>query len=244
MTGSDPERQPVGALTDQVDTLVRLGYPALLGIDEARFRAALDALRRHPGSDSDVGPDPQDGSVPGVGSAPETGSVPVVLVVTSAAVPTNEALGRLTRHGKEAVEKLYPRQPDYFQPISSVHVPRAHAYLAFGIERGDAYLNVTPDDALISITERGRTPLTIDEGVALLTHYPEFIQRNRCFSLLGSRGDDRRVPALWLSDDRPKLGWCWAGNPHTWLGSASCVRRSAGVRFDHPVPGATISAAG
>ncbi|MGQ0669203.1 MAG: DUF5701 family protein [Actinomycetota bacterium] len=20
----------------------------------------------------------------------------------------------------------------------------------------------------------------------------------------------------------PRLGWCWAGNPHTWLGSASC----------------------
>ncbi len=232
MTGSDPERQPVNALADQVDTLVRLGYPALLGIDEARFRSTLDGLRSHDDAGSDVGP------------APEDGSVPVVLVVTAAAVPTNEALGHVTRRGKDAVEKLYPRQPEYFQPIRSVQVPRAHAYLAFGIERGDAYLNVTPDDAMVSITERGRTPLTIDEGVALLTHYPEFIQRNRCFSLLGSRGDDRRVPALWLSDGHPKLGWCWAGNPHTWLGSASCATRSVGVRFDEPVPGDRAPAAG
>jgi hypothetical protein len=36
---------------------------------------------------------------------------------------------------------------------------------------------------------------------------------------------DRRVPALWISGGAPKLGWCWAGNPHTWLGSASCATR-------------------
>jgi NhaA family Na+:H+ antiporter len=45
-------------------------------------------------------------------------------------------------------------------------------------------------------------------------------------SLLGSRAGDRRVPALWLRRGHPKLGWCWAGNPHTWLGSASCGGRA------------------
>jgi hypothetical protein len=33
------------------------------------------------------------------------------------------------------------------------------------------------------------------------------------------------VPAFWISERAPKLGWCWDGNPHTWLGVAS-----AGVR--------------
>ena len=220
MTGSDLERHWVTTLGDQVDTLVQLGYPALLGIAETDFRGSLSSLDTH------VGP----GN--GIVSAPEDGTVSFVVVVTSVAVPTNDRLERVGRREKQAVEKLYPRQPDYFQPIDGVRVPNAHAYLAFGIERGDTYLNVTPDDALARIAERGRTPLTIDEGIALLTHYPEFLQRNHCFSLLGSRGDDRRVPALWLSDGHPKLGWCWAGNPHTWLGSASCAGRSVGVRFE------------
>lgn len=215
-----------------METLIGLGYPSLLGIDEARFRATLAGLN----------PPLQAGAKGEL--EPEDGSVPVVLVVTAAAVPTGAALAHVRRQGKEAVEKLYPRQSEYFEPIRSVQVPRAHAYLALGIERGDVYRNVTPDAALTSITERGRTPLTIDEGVALLTHYPEFLQRNHCFSLPGSRGDDRRVPAFWLSDGHPKLGWCWAGNPHTWLGSASCERRSAGVRFDESGPGATSTAAG
>ena len=34
-----------------------------------------------------------------------------------------------------------------------------------------------------------------------------------------------RVPALWISERAPKLGWCWDGNPHTWLGLASAGRR-------------------
>ena len=27
---------------------------------------------------------------------------------------------------------------------------------------------------------------------------------------------------------RPKLGWCWDRNPHSWLGAASCLRRAIG----------------
>jgi hypothetical protein len=50
---------------------------------------------------------------------------------------------------------------------------------------------------------------------------------------------DTRTPALWLSngtgrDGRerrhaPKVGWCWAGNRHTWLGFASTTGRTAPV---------------
>ena len=64
-----------------------------------------------------------------------------------------------------------------------------------------------------------------EEGVALVTHHPEILRNSNCFSLLGSRRGDRRVTALWISKGKPRLGWCWAGNPHTWLGSASCGSR-------------------
>ncbi len=47
---------------------------------------------------------------------------------------------------------------------------------------------------------------------------------------------DARTPALWISNgtgrdgpanrNAPKVGWCWAGNRHTWLGFASAAHRS------------------
>ena len=77
------------------------------------------------------------------------------------------------------------------------------------------------EDATRTIRERGRTPLTIDEGIALVTQVPQALEKNKCFMLAGSRRHDRRVPALWISERAPKLGWCWDGNPHTWLGTAS-----------------------
>ena len=45
--------------------------------------------------------------------------------------------------------------------------------------------------------------------------------------LSGSRRGDRRVPAMWISAKAPKLGWCWDGNPHDWLGVASAGSRLA-----------------
>jgi hypothetical protein len=84
--------------------------------------------------------------------------------------------------------------------------------------------------AVLAVVERGAqqqpvSPLTIDEGVALLLQQPEAIARNWGFSAAGSRRGDQRVPAFWISEGRPKLGWCWERNPHTWLGTASCARR-------------------
>ena len=72
-----------------------------------------------------------------------------------------------------------------------------------------------------TIRERGRTPLTIDEGIALVTQVPPMLEKNKCFMLAGSRS--ARPPGPGTVDQRaaPKLGWCWDGNPHTWLGTAS-----------------------
>jgi len=96
------------------------------------------------------------------------------------------------------------------------------------VQRGAEYRGVRPEDAVAALSERGRTPLSVDEGIALVLQFPASLEKNHCFSLAASRCGDRRVPALWISKGAPKLGWCWAGNPHTWLGTASCGGR-AGV---------------
>jgi hypothetical protein len=103
--------------------------------------------------------------------------------------------------------------------------------------------NWSPDEALPAITGAGRTPLTVTEGLHWLVQHPAVLERNVCFMTIGSRlakpsgALDARTPAIWLSNGTgrdgvarrhaPKVGWCWAGNRHTWLGFATAGSRSA-----------------
>lgn len=93
------------------------------------------------------------------------------------------------------------------------------------MDTGSEFCDVRPADARTAIAERGRTPLTIAEGIALVTVRPDMLRRNRCFSLLASRAQNQRVPAIWISERRAKLGWCWDRNPRSWLGAASTAGR-------------------
>ena len=116
-----------------------------------------------------------------------------------------------------------------YRPIDLVGPAPSRLYALLDVDRGEEFRDVRPRDALPVIAGRGRTPLTIGEGVATVLAHPAMLERNRCFMLSGSRRGDRRVPALWISRRAPKLGWCWDGNPHSWLGVAS-----AGGRVDLP----------
>ena len=210
---------PLQQLQQQIDTLVRLDYPNLLAMDPMPFRAALDPLTRHVPAGTSANNDSAGGALS------------FVLVINTPLAPVRATLPLVERSGKRAIERLFPKESEQFKPIEAVMLPTGHAYLLLDIDRGADTLNVTPDDALDVINGSGRSPLTLEEGVALLTHFPEFLQPNHCFSMLASRCGDKRVPALWLSQGRPKLGWCWAGNPHSWLGSASCGARSSSVEL-------------
>lgn len=198
----------------QVETLVRLGYPAIAGMTEPAFRKRLAALERHA---------PRDPRAP-VDAV--SGRLPFVIVIKSNLVPAELAMARVVRGGRSGHMALHPVAPKDFSTIPSVHLPEGDAYLLTDVDRGAETLNVRPEDALKWIRKRRRSPLTLDEGIALVTQYPDFLQKNNGFSLLASRRADQRVPAIWLDGQkRPKLGWCWDRNPHTWLGSASCKRR-------------------
>ena len=120
---------------------------------------------------------------------------------------------------------MAPTKPDEYLPIAEIDIPDAVSYVLHDVDLGAEFFYVTPDDALPRIIDRGRSPLTIEEGLAVLLQDAEILKTAHPFSLLGSRRGDRRVPALWSSGGRPRLGWCWAGAPHSWLGAASCAER-------------------
>jgi hypothetical protein len=198
----------------QLNNLVQKGYPQAAGMSVEQFLKYIQPLRETILTLA----------LPEV--VLEMGCLPFVIVIGSDWVTTEQAMALAEREGKTGFINMYPVEPRSFKPIDGVLIPCEKAYLLLNIDRGKDTLNMTPDDALKIINKRVRSPLTIDEGVAIITQHPDFLKKNNCFSLLGSRRGDRRVPALWISEGRPRLGWCWAGNPHTWLGSASCSGRT------------------
>lgn len=200
-------------LADQIDRLVALGVPALADLETPRFRELAGGL-----------PDPPGG----------------VVVVSPGLVAASRLAPLLTRDDKPGFVVEDMADLDEFVPRADVEVPDAPLYVVTDLERGDDMLNWSPDEALPAIAGRDRTPLTISEGISWLLQEPDRLERNRCFMCIASRkptrrGLDARTPALWISggtgrDGRerrgaPKVGWCWAGNRHTWLGFASAGSR-------------------
>ncbi|WP_299447932.1 DUF5701 family protein [uncultured Phycicoccus sp.] len=225
ITDPDVTRSARAELDRQVTTLLRLGYPALAAQTESAFLRRLAPLREVA--------DGLGGLAPG-----RPGSVPLVLVVTGAVVDPQHTVPLLrlapagTRPGivdrNHGEEGLAP-----YRPIPQVELPHPDAYLLLDVDRGEEFRGVRPEEALPVVLGRGRTPLTIEDGVAVVTHAPHLLAKNACFMLSGSRRGDRRVPAMWISAGAPKLGWCWDGNPHDWLGVASAGSRVAAGSGTH-----------
>ena len=197
------------SLDAQIDAYVAARYPEMAGIPEAAFRALFAGL-----------------AFP----ADAEGQIPALAVVTDQVIPPERRIPSLRLSGSTREGILDKNHGEQglapYKPTSAVEIPDAPVYLLLGIDRGDEFRNERPLDALGVIEQRGRTPLTIDEGLSLQTVFPELLVKNHCFMLMGSSRGDKRVPALWISEKAPKLGWCYDRNPHTWLGVASAERRA------------------
>jgi hypothetical protein len=191
----------------QVEALVQTGLPEWRDLAPSCFRAWLEPLRDQ---------------LPASPAHPDR--VPFVVVVPD--LPVVDALGSVHMVGGPGFTTMEPDDLARFRPLPELGVP-ATPYLLLDVDPGPDTLDLPPVEALPRITAAGRSPLTVAEGVALLVSDPGLLRSRNCFSLLGSRAGDKRVPALWVSARRPRLGWCYQGAPHTWLGSASAARRVA-----------------
>jgi Family of unknown function (DUF5701) len=165
-----------------------------------------------------------------------------VLVVHPDCVPASRLAPLLTREDRAGFVVTDMGDLDVFGPIAGVELPEGPLYVLRDVERGDEMRSWSPDEALPAVQARGRTPLTVSEGICWLLQHPDRLEPNHCFMTIGSRkpnarGLDARTPAIWISGGTgrdgkehrgaPKVGWCWAGNRHTWLGFASAAGRHA-----------------
>ena len=203
-------------LSAQVERLIDVGAHEIAGLSTADLRAA---------------------------AADRIGSEHALLVIHPDHVPTSR-LVPLVECGKPAFVDIDMPNVDHFSPIEPAALPADAVYVAEQLDRGDHMANWSPDEALPAIIAAGRTPLTLGEGLYWLLQQPEVLERNHCFMTIGSRllkadeSLDARTPALWISNgtgrdgranrNAPKIGWCWAGNRHTWLGFASAATRHPG----------------
>ena len=207
-------------LDRQIDAYVAANLPGLAGLTALAFRQLFEPLRERASALS------QEADAPG-GKVPYVAVVTDTLIDPAVRVPglrlaTSDREGILDRnHGDEG---LTP-----YKPVPSLELPDDSVYLLIDVERGDEFRDVAPRDALPVIDGRERTPLTIAEGLSIQTAYPDFMFKNHCYMLAGSSRGDKRVPALWISDKSPKLGWCFQGVPHSWLGVASTGSREPGA---------------
>lgn len=187
------------SLDAQLDLLVDRGYASAAGLPEGAFRALADGL------DHDV----ED----------------AVLVVSTSLVPAAEQIARTRLPKGPGFTTMAEDDLARWQPTADVELPGGPLWLVTDVDTGSATLSVRPDEALPTILAAGRSPLTLEEGLAVATQHPEWLRERNCFEMLGSRAGDKRVTGVWVSAGRPRLGWCWGGNPHTWLGMASCATR-------------------
>lgn len=196
----------------QIERLVSLGVHTLAGLAEDEFRElGAPLLRLSSGT----------------------------LAVHPSLVPPSRLTPLLSKAGKPGFVVIDMTDLDSFEPREGLDIPSEPLYAIDDVDRGDDMRGWTPEEALVQIAERGRRPLTISEGISWLLQQPDQLEANRCFMTIASRkrgakGLDARTPAIWISNGTgrdgavskgaPKVGWCWAGNRHTWLGFASTAK--------------------
>jgi len=200
----------------QVERLVALGVHERAGLSAQELRGAAAALS--------TGGDERS-----------------VLALDPALAPASVLAPLMSRAARPGFIVVDMTDVDEFAPLDTVAVPESPVYLVRSPDRGDEMANWSPHEALPAILAAGRTPLLLTEGITWVLQQPEILQPGTCFMTIGSRlrrpGGrlDARTPALWISGGTgrdgvarrgaPKVGWCWAGNRHTWLGFASGAGR-------------------
>src|SRR3989338_8476879 len=125
--------------------------------------------------------------------------------------PSKKAMPLIELEDKKDYTTMSADEIKGFKHIESVKIPNGKAYLAIDIETGKTTLGKTPDEAIKKIKSEDRSPLTLEEGVALITHHPEILKDNYVWAP-ASRHGGGMVAVLWLSEGKPRLGWGWASS--------------------------------
>jgi hypothetical protein len=104
----------------------------------------------------------------------EESHVPILVVVPNAIVPLSYQLQSI-RESMNDIQLEHIIKPEWFENAEGVSTPDK-PYLLLDVETGYAMKNITPKKCVKIFTDEGRFPLTVDEGIALISHFPEVLE--------------------------------------------------------------------
>lgn len=191
----------------QIDNLSKKGFPKLTGMDEKKFMGIFEPLKEQ---------------IKELSSREfQEGRIPFVVVPREKLLSLEKKIPLMELEGKKGFTTLDLSE---LKTAEGVEIPESLAYLVIDVENGKVMLGKSADEAVKQIKKEGRSPLTAEEGVAIITQYPEIL-KDHYMDLCGSRHGGDEVADLWLNEGKPELYWSWASNSHAKWGSASCGSR-------------------
>jgi hypothetical protein len=104
----------------------------------------------------------------------EESHIPFLIVVPNAIVPLSYQLERI----RESINDIHLQhliKPEWFENAPGLSTPDK-PYLLLDVETGYAMKNTTPKKSVKIFKNEGRLPLTLDEGIALISHFPEVLE--------------------------------------------------------------------
>ena len=104
----------------------------------------------------------------------EEGHIPILVVVPNSIVPLSYQLERI-RESIDDIQLEHLIKPEWFENAKGVSTPDK-PYLLLDVENGYAMKNKTPKQCVEIFNDQGRFALTVDEGIALISHFPEVLE--------------------------------------------------------------------
>jgi hypothetical protein len=156
-----------------VDILVELFYQQLKTIIEKKFHVPTglsesDFINRH------IMPLKQLLVENGKHTKSVESRIPILVVVPHTIVPLSYQLERI-RESIDDIQLEHVIKPEWFENAKGVSTPDK-PYFLVDVETGYAMKTITPKKCVQSFRDEGRFALTVDEGIALISHFPEVLE--------------------------------------------------------------------
>lgn len=184
----------------QKKTLIDLGYPEMLFTSIDDFNKKLESLWEEfikKAANIEI---------------TKKGNVPLLLVISQGNV--QEKIKKIKGHS----------ELDFNNLEADAQIP-SPMYMLLDVEDGKNMVAKSPKDALKKFQKEARHPLSINESVALLTHYPELLKDHYLISAgsFYTTKDNESLPLLWLLDEHenPELHYAWFHIAHGSYGTGS-----------------------
>jgi hypothetical protein len=100
--------------------------------------------------------------------------IPILVVVPHTIVPLSYQL-EMIRESINDVQLEHLIKPEWFENAKGVSTPD-RPYILLDVETGYAMKNTPPKKCVQRFRDAGRFALTVDEGVALISHFPEVLK--------------------------------------------------------------------